>query len=318
MKLFYAIFLLSASLLSAQTTTDFEELILPASGFLNGSGGITSFSSGNLNLPVDYNANYDSWTGWAISSVVDTFSEGFTNQYAARPGSGFAGSLNYAVAYAPFPTTMRLTNGAPGNPVNGLYVTNGTYPYYSMLNGDGFAKRFGGELGDDPDFFLLTIRGMIEGAETFARVDFYLADYRFANNSLDYIIDDWTYIDLTSLGRVDSLIFSLSSSDNNNFGMLTPSYFCVDNVTTSDGTVAVIDRVLRDEVMLYPNPVTDQLNVKLPKGVNMLDATVIDISGREILHGTVASELQVGLLASGTYYLRLVTERGVVVKSFIR
>ena len=61
-------------------------------------------------------------------------------------------------------------------------------------------------------------------------VDFYLADYRFADNSEDYIVKDWTFVSLEALGDVDSLLFSLTSTDNDSmFGMNTPAYFCMDN-----------------------------------------------------------------------------------------
>ena len=61
-------------------------------------------------------------------------------------------------------------------------------------------------------------------------VDFYLADYRFADNSKDYIVENWEYVDLSSLGVVKSLEFSLNSSDAGVFGMNTPAYFAMDDL----------------------------------------------------------------------------------------
>jgi hypothetical protein len=60
-------------------------------------------------------------------------------------------------------------------------------------------------------------------------VEFYLADFRFADNSQDYILDSWGFVDLSALGTVDFLEFDLSSSDNGAFGMNTPGYFALDN-----------------------------------------------------------------------------------------
>jgi hypothetical protein len=60
-------------------------------------------------------------------------------------------------------------------------------------------------------------------------VDFYLADYR---SDEDYIINAWTWVDLTGLGAVYGLEFSLSSSDNSDYGMNTPAYFAMDNLET--------------------------------------------------------------------------------------
>jgi hypothetical protein len=61
-------------------------------------------------------------------------------------------------------------------------------------------------------------------------VDAYLADFRVSDNSQDYVVDDWTFVDLGTLGTVDSLSFELSSSDTGDFGMNTPAYFALDNL----------------------------------------------------------------------------------------
>jgi hypothetical protein len=69
----------------------------------------------------------------------------------------------------------------------------------------------------------LTITGKDEaGAETDS-VDFMLADGT-------EIVDSWTWVDLSSLGEVKSIVFSLSSSDTGPFGMNTPSYFAIDGI----------------------------------------------------------------------------------------
>ncbi|GAF91706.1 unnamed protein product, partial [marine sediment metagenome] len=128
--------------------------------------------------------------------------------------------------WAPLPTITLDT----ADVVEGLYVTNNNYVCYAMLDGDAFSKKFGGDSGNDPDWFLLTITGKdVDGVVT-STVDFYLADYRFADNSADYIVNTWQYVDLTSLGAVKSLEFSLSSSDVGDWGMNTPAYFALDTL----------------------------------------------------------------------------------------
>jgi hypothetical protein len=97
-----------------------------------------------------------------------------------------------------------------------------------MKYSDAYSKKFGGTSGNDPDWFKLSIWGYQYGQHT-DTVDFYLADFRFANNDSDYIVKDWVWIDLTSLGNADSLEFILTSSDNGTYGMNTPAYFCIDN-----------------------------------------------------------------------------------------
>lgn len=118
---------------------------------------------------------------------------------------------------------------APNTTVKSAWITNTTFAALSMLNGDGFAKKFGGVTGNDPDYFLLTISGT-DSAKEKKRVDFYLANYRFVDNSDDYVVDTWTLVDLTPLGDARELTFELSSSDNGTFGMNTPAYFAMDDL----------------------------------------------------------------------------------------
>lgn len=218
---------------------DFEDVTLPTAyggpgggNYYNGSDFAGGFASNSINFPntfTDFGGGFTGWTGFAVSSTIDTTTPGFGNQYSAFTGGAFSGS-HYAVGFADSPQTINFGGSLDLSEAGGFYATNTTYAALSMQDGDSFAKQFGGPTGDDPDFFLLTIEGLVGGSAT-GSVEFYLADYRFADNSQDYIIDAWTWVDLTSLGEVEGLQFSLSSSDNGTFGMNTPAYFAMDNLT---------------------------------------------------------------------------------------
>jgi hypothetical protein len=116
------------------------------------------------------------------------------------------------------------------NPIllTGFYVTNSTYAYLSMRDGDSYAKKFGGENGTDPDYFKL----IISGTDIFGNlksVEFYLADFTFEDATEDYILKNWEWIDLSSLGVVTGVSFGFESSDMS-FGYInTPTYFCIDD-----------------------------------------------------------------------------------------
>ncbi|MFC1603431.1 DUF4465 domain-containing protein [Planctomycetota bacterium] len=220
--------LLTAGAANAATAT-FDDLALPVESFWNGSDGLGGFTSGGAHFSNNYNADWASWDGFSYSNLTDTAAEGITAQYNAITGSGQGGSANYAVGYIGFTTPPTMTLEEPGF-VAGLYVTNTNYAYYSMLNGDDYAKKFGGDSGSDPDFFMLTITGKDIDGNAAGTVDFYLADYRFEDNGEDYIVDTWRYVDLTSLGEVMSLEFALSSSDVGDWGMNTPGCFAIDTI----------------------------------------------------------------------------------------
>ena len=68
--------------------------------------------------------------------------------------------------------------------------------------------------------------------------EYYLADLRDAEKA--YIINDWRYVDLSGLGKVAKLGFELSSTDNGDYGMNTPAYFCFDNFG-AEGTEVLPD-----------------------------------------------------------------------------
>ena len=308
MRKFFTIILIFISLfLSAQTTSDFEDFNLPAESFLNGSDGNGGFSNGNIFLPNFYDDSFGSWTGWSISNTTNVTTPGFTNQYSAITGEGFENSSTYATGYtAGGRTNIVLEGAAAGEQISGFYITNSTYAYLSMQEGDSFAKKFGGLTGDDPDYFLLTIKKYENDELSTDSVDVYLADYRFEDNSEDYILNEWTYVDLTSLGTADSLQFFLSSTDVGSFGMNTPAYFCIDNFTTSDGITSVENLEEVENFTLFPNPVTDFLYIK-NNATEEAKYSIFDKLGRVIETGffTNESRINTSFLAKGMYVVRV-------------
>lgn len=228
---FAALFNLSAK---AQTA-DFEDIQLQGANSVKipNTGTVTSnFNSGSCTFSNSYDISFGGYwsNGWAYSKVNDTTAAGFTNLYGSYANKGFNNSNNYAVSQNE--TFIKINQ----NTITGLYVTNSTYAALSMKNGDAFAKKFGGSNGNDSDWFKLTINAYKNGNLKTEKVDFYLADFRFTDNTQDYIVKDWTYLNLLPLGSLDSLQFTLTSSDTGQFGMNTPAFFCIDNVTTNADT----------------------------------------------------------------------------------
>jgi len=227
---------------------DFEDLTLDPNSYWNGSDGSGGFTSGIARFNNLYDPNYWSWEGWSYSNRTDTTTRGWGNQYSAIAGGGiaFAGGGNvvadpngiYGVGYVGWVAVPTVT--VTPRVIDGAYVTNTTYAYWSMKEGDAFAKKFGGADGNDADWFKLTVTGKDADGNATGTVDFYLADYRFADNGRDYILNEWTWMDLSGLGAVGSLAFTLSSSDVGGFGMNTPAYFAMDNVVPEPATVAVL------------------------------------------------------------------------------
>jgi hypothetical protein len=302
----------------AQTEVTFETLGLPVDSFWNGSDGSGGFTAGKAYFYNSYNSQYGSWTGFAYSSKSDSVTPGFTNMYSSANGKGAMNSATYAVAYISSfggPTAISLKAEARGKTVAGFYINNNTYAYQSMLNGDSYSKKF---TSHDSDWFMLRTYGYFNGNITDS-VDFYLADFRFADSTKAYIVKSWQWLDLTSLGNVDSITFKLSSSDVGQWGMNTPAYFCMDNFKTMDG-VGIAETGQDYQIRLFPNPVQDRLHLDLD-ALHDVQIRLYDISGR--LLGTYDSaDLQNGLdvsnLQNGLYYISVLADGVLISKKFIK
>lgn len=211
-----------------------------------------TFSSGGVQFSNHYDQTFQSYTGFAYSNTSDTTTASFSNQYSAFPGTGAGpGADNYGVAFGHQDLVANDFDPVPFSPNNpgelyqlpnitipagfkiqSMAVTNTTYTALTMKDGDdfGFSKVFGGPAGNDADYLLLTAYGTDAAGNLLGSADFYLADYRFADNSLDYIVNTWTTWDLTALGSASRIYFNLSSTDVGQFGMNTPGYFAADNL----------------------------------------------------------------------------------------
>ena len=263
------------------------------------SGGFNDESG--VFFPNSFNPMFSSWSGWSISSMTDTVTRGFMNDFSSISGGGNDASRTYATSYAPNPVRLTFWDLRNDADFKGLYINNSTYAYHSMNEGDGFAKKFGGIDGTDPDFFKLTIHAYVNDELKEDSIEFYLADFRSDDSEEDYIISEWTYVDLSPLGAVDSLEFSLSSSDVGNFGMNTPAYFCVDDITFKFNPLSTLNQALAP-LEFYPNPTVDHVTLLEGGRLQILTST-----GRSVLSQVVRAqeEVDVSFMPDGTYLLML-------------
>jgi len=231
---------------SRETVADivtFDELATwtstgPKGSYYNGNSGIGTNTDGWSSGGVTFGNSYDTsfggtWSGFAYSNVNDPSTPGYLNQYAANQATGAGGGGNYALIYS---GEESFWNFQSTSIARSIYVTNTAYTMYSILDGDQFTEKFGGPTGNDPDFFSIRFEGFTgdggKGVST-GTVDFYLADYRFADNSQDYVIRDWTEVDLASLGQIKSVAITFNSSDIGPWGINTPTYAALDNLRFS-------------------------------------------------------------------------------------
>lgn len=181
------------------------------------------FTSGDYAFNSGCMHDYDYWYWFGYASRTETKYEELDDQWNNIVGGGYNGSATYGVAYAAAfngPCYVELLGSEPAT-VPGFYITNSSYAYTSMCNGDASAKKF-----EKGDWFKLTITGY-DGDNVTATKDYYLADLR--DEKTAFIINDWRYVDLSCLGKVTKIGFELTSTDNGSWGMNTPAYFCFDD-----------------------------------------------------------------------------------------
>jgi len=321
MKQIFTTFFLGFSLFAfGQNFVDFEELTLAQDTFWDGSDlSASGFETYGLFFPTYYNAEFSYFDGgFGYSNVTDSITSGYGNLFASKAGSGANNSEKYAVAYGSGYIKPSVINGWPISNMT-FYINNGTYAYNSMRDGDAFAKKFGGETGNDPDYFYVTFKGFINGNQKSSTIQHYLADFRFQDNSLDFIQRDWVEIDLSALGDADSVTFEFSSSDIGDFGINTPLQFCLDNITFATYINGFAENQKSSQFSVFPNPSNGLINLDLPsKEDGRIE--VLDAIGRVVFSKSNVNEIeQINLekLSNGVYFVRLTTPLNIYTNKFI-
>ena len=305
-------------LAGGQQHATFDDLVLEPGSFYNGSDSKGGFYSGGFWFPNSFDTEWDSWMGFSVSNMKDTITAGYNNQYSAITAGGVNGSDNYAVAYVGGELEFNLQDTAV---ISGFYITNSTFAYLSLKDGDDFSKKFGGTDGNDPDYFKLIITGIdAEGGQTGVE-EFFLADFTSVDPDGDYIVNTWKWVDLTSLGEVVSLKFTMESTDMASWGMNTPSYFCLDNFNYPRTVVSEEVYGGYGELRVYPNPVQDIFHAELPAGVEEIIIAGPDgklIVKREIYEKKVIQISALSGMPAGTYFLYVKSRETILVSKLMK
>ena len=186
------------------------------------------FGSGSFAFSNSYNAEWNSWSGFALAASADTTYTGNfqTQQYNNVVGGGQeqeGKSKQYVVAYCPgdnpqwgsYNPVVTVMSGSDRKvQLEGVYLTNTAWVKSFATQGD---KNYGRPAFKEGSFFIVTIT-----ADNGKKVEVPLIDYR---NKKREVVNDWKWVDLSSLGEVKTLKFSIQSSDS-----YAPSYFAMDNL----------------------------------------------------------------------------------------
>lgn len=219
------------------TTITFEDVELGETGYWNGDlsgtlkeeesswGEILSnyyggFSSNGIYFENIYTPKYFSWSGFACSAKTDTETADYSNEGSVIVGSGAEESVNYAVIYNNASLSCEADEYGYFTAKSAM-IANATWTYYEIKNGSYTSAKF-----TDGNWFKLIITGYLNDTET-GTVEYYLADYQ---NGKTFVSDKWESVDLSKLGKVNKITFSLDSDVTSSFGITVPVYACIDNI----------------------------------------------------------------------------------------
>ena len=229
---------------------DFEDLTLNPNSSWIGSDGTGQFSSSYLTLYNDYSTQYGSWQGFAYTNGTDTESEASTN-LSSCVGHGAGNSAYYVNAYIgidwmggtydPIPVGMKINTAHSGD-----FDNRGAY-FCMPVSLKKYVDR---SYASHQYYFKLKARAYANGTLVGER-EIMLADFTEGHS---YMMDDWTYVDLSWIENADSLDFIALSNDSGNWGINTPMYFCMDDFGAQDPNyINYTDIVDFEELTLDPD-----------------------------------------------------------------
>ncbi len=279
---------------------------------------LNDWSSGVTKFRYAWNTSFGGYweSGTAYTNKKDTADGTFSNLYGCAAFGAYNGN-NYATSQDG--AVITFSNNT--TQVSGFFITNTTYAWKTIKNGNGFSRKFGDTTGTNsgglypqggyPDYFKLVVFGYRGGVKNADSAQFYLADYRFTTSSSDYIIKNWQYLNCTAIGVVDSLVFKMRSSDVGSFGMNTPGFFSMDNFTTVN-TVGIEELESVSNSVVSPNPTNGDVNVTFDcKNETHLLINVLDLTGKvlttQLLQsnlGTNSVQVKMETLDSGLYFIK--------------
>jgi len=208
--------------LAAQTVVSFDDRLPGPGGVLHNA----SVSIEAVTFINHYTPEWDSWAGFAFSSVSNTVDGTWMNQYAAAQGFPRAYAVAYESGRDP-PPEIRFDIPAA---LKSVRINNTTYAARTLRDGDGFgfARPF-----SDGDSFVLTLSAYHADGSLLAATNHYLADYR---DGRSFIQTNWATLDLSWMPpEVVELIGTLETTDMGAWGPNTPTYFALADLTYAYG-----------------------------------------------------------------------------------
>lgn len=210
------VLLLCPAAFAAQTTVSFADYLSGAGQNIH-QGSLSDEAATFVNT---YTPKYDSWGGFAFSTVSNTVDGSWFNQYAAAQALPHAYAVGYDGGWDPAPEIRFVNPVAPRS----VRVNNTTYAALSIGHGYPPARAF-----TNGDYFVLTLTARNREGQLVATTNHSLADFR---DGKTFIQTNWTTLDLSWMpADVISIVGTLTTTDVGAWGPNTPMYFALADFT---------------------------------------------------------------------------------------
>ncbi|WP_075602826.1 DUF4465 domain-containing protein [Saccharicrinis aurantiacus] len=224
--------------------TDFDELdTLSSNSFWDAPNNETSFTSGETSFSLVGKPDLvEEWYGFTFSNLSGARNDVNQSYFSMNSAPTEYSSKIFAVLKQdPSLKSSFITFDENKEHLVKSISVNNTYGTRLALEqgtkdeeGNELSKKFGGD-GTEKDLFTLNIIGhKADGSKT-EPIEFYMADYTFDAYRDNYIIRDWTTINLESLGLITKLELVLHSTDmDDEDNMRTPASICIDQIKITE------------------------------------------------------------------------------------
>ena len=239
-----------------------------------------------------------------VFSALNTSSSGQTNVFNTPSASindvNFSNTGTWANIFTTETSVPRLANGA-------LIPTNEGYKFEvgSAYNPTSVVevriKLANGTANNGaPD----ESRWIVQGSNDDSAWDDLCTQFgMFSGNSIPNI--GTIALTTTQAYRYYRIVLAADWTPNQNFTALQEIDFTIGELVSTD------DEGLSSRISIYPNPVSDILNISvLDANIDIKNTTVINLTGKVVYKGSFSNIVDVSSFSTGIYLLRLETEEG--------
>ena len=195
--------------------------------------GVYEWTDEATSLHSKLNNAWGSWAYWSGGAAVSNYhcdiANGGPNTQLSLPTETPAHSGdNFIVTYGYSDGSQFATDSRPvfdfqdgvARQVKGLWITNNSYFLHSLTQGDSFNQS-----ATDDTFIDVTFEGFDAAGISQGMVKYRIQDGKKA-------LTDWAYVDLSSLGKINTLKinYEFSKDQDNGYGFAAPAYLVIDDI----------------------------------------------------------------------------------------